>query len=94
MILKSEVATELMDPACVADVFVEGLGEIERIGSNCIRMTMFATRSISHGRRERIVVARLVLQEAAFVRSLRQCSAFQTGELIIDESAPFEGVRH
>ncbi|WP_292963676.1 hypothetical protein [Nitrobacter sp.] len=85
--------TELIDPACVADVFVEGIGEIERIGTNCIRMTMFATRS-SQGRRERIVVARLVLQEATLARSLRQCSAFQAGDLIIDENAPLEGARH
>jgi hypothetical protein len=94
MILKSEVTTELIDPTCVADTFVEGIGEIERIGANCIRITLFASRSIGQGIRERIVVARLVLPEPAFTRCLRQCTAFSTGEIAFDENEAIEGACH
>lgn len=86
--------TELIDPAIVADTFAEGIGEIEKIGASCVRVTFYATRSIGRGERERIVVARLVLPEAGFARSLRQCAAFAAGEQIIDEDAPIDSARH
>jgi hypothetical protein len=86
--------TELIDPAVVADTFVEGVGEIEKVGTSCVRVTLYATRSIGRGERERIVVARLVLPEAGFARSLRQCAAFAAGEQTIDEDAQPDGAKH
>jgi hypothetical protein len=86
--------TELIDPACVADVFAEGIAEIEEASTGCIRITLFATRSLAHGERERVVVARLVLPEPVFARCLRQCAAFAAGDIAIDEEAPIEGARH
>lgn len=77
--------TELIDPACVADTFVEGLGAIEHVGASCVRVTLYAARGIGGGARERIVVARLVLPEATFSRFLRQCAAFQDGDTAIDD---------
>lgn len=86
--------TELIDPACVADTFAEGFGEIEMIGGSCVRVTLFATRSIGQGARERIVVARLVLPQFALARGLRQCAAALAGEVAIDEQPPIDGARH
>ncbi|MBN8960543.1 MAG: hypothetical protein J0H71_05380 [Rhizobiales bacterium] len=77
--------TELIDPACVADTFVEGIGEIEKVGASCVRVTLYTTRSVGGGARERIVVARLVLPEATFARGLRQCTAFQDDDVAIDD---------
>ncbi len=86
--------TELIDPAVVADTFVEGIGEIETIGENCVRVTLYASRSIGRGQRERIVVARLVLTEQIFQRSLRQCTVFLSGEAALDEETTVEGACH
>lgn len=77
--------TELIDPACVAHTFVEGIGEIEKVGASCVRVTLYTTRNIGGGARERIVVARLVLPEATFARGLRQCTAFRDGDVAIDD---------
>lgn len=86
--------TELIDPAVVGDTFVEGIGAIEMIGCSCVRITFYSTRNIGDGVRERIVVARLVLPEAGFARSLCQYAAFASGEQTIDEEAPPDGARH
>lgn len=86
--------TELIDPACVADTFAEGFGEVELIGGSCVRVTLFATRSVRHGARERIVVARLVLPEFALTRGLRQCAAVLSGVTAVDEETPTEGGCH
>lgn len=92
--LARETCTELIDPACVADTFVEGFGEIELIGGSCVRVTLYATRSIGHGAHERIVVARLVLPQFVLARGLRQCAAVMSGEIVIDEDGPSEGGCH
>lgn len=92
--MKSEVTTELIDPACVADTFIEGLGEIEHIGANCIRITMFASRSIGQGIREHVVVARLVLPADAFNVVVRQCLAFSDGKPVLLETLPDGSTRH
>ncbi|WP_296741367.1 hypothetical protein [Mesorhizobium sp.] len=81
--------TELIDPACVADTFCEGIGEIEQIGAACVRVTLFASRAIADGVREHIVVARLVLALETFSRGIRQCEAFSSGApLLIDDRPP------
>lgn len=86
--------TELIDPACVADVFVEGIGEIERIGTNCIRMTMFASHSIGGSERERVVVARLVMTTDAFARGIRQCKTFRDGGPLLLDVESIKGAWH
>jgi hypothetical protein len=51
---------ELLDPACVPDTFVEGIGRITKLAGNCWRYTFFATRERDNGSVERYVVAQLV----------------------------------
>src|SRR5579864_6726247 len=53
-------SVELLDPACVRDVFVEGIGAVTRIGKDCIRFTLYATRDRGDGEVDRIVVAQIV----------------------------------
>jgi hypothetical protein len=44
------------DPLCVPDTFVEGIASITRVGRNCVRVELYATR----GGDEKVLVARLV----------------------------------
>jgi hypothetical protein len=69
---------ELSDPLSVPDTFVEGIGEITKVGG-CVRYTLYA---IHHG--ERIVVARLVWP-AALIAEIANAQArafFESGFLL------------
>src|SRR6185369_17216187 len=59
MRVATDAASGLTDPTCVPDVFIEGIGLIERVGEN-LRITLYATRNIGDGEVERVVVSRLV----------------------------------
>jgi len=75
---------ELMDPACVPDVFVEGIAEVQRIAGDCIRVTLYATRIGSDGMVERIVVARIVWPATVALMINAQCRSYlQTGQLLL-----------
>jgi hypothetical protein len=84
----------MIDPTCVADTFVEGVGDIEKIGASCVRATLYAKRNIGHGAHERVVVARLVLPKESFARMLRLYAAFAADEIVMDEDAPMDCARH
>ena len=82
------IVTGLVDPACVQDTFVEGLGEIEFIGEECIRFTLFANRNIGDGERERVVILRLVYPMSVARRINRLTRAFLAGEIFMSPDMP------
>lgn len=77
-----------MDPACVPDTFVEGIGAITKIAGGAVRFTLFATRH-RNGDTERIVVAQIVWPGGLVEAALHQCQAFiETGEFMMLEAPP------
>lgn len=79
-ILQNEVMPGLIDPDCVADVFAEGFASIEKIGSGCVRFTLYATRDLGDGDIDRLVVARIVAPSSALPTWLAQTSSFAEGQ--------------
>lgn len=74
-----DAAPGLIDPAYVPDTFIEGIGQIERLAGNCLRITLFASRDLGDGEIERIVVARLVMAVAVTTMNTRRINAFLAG---------------
>lgn len=68
------------DPACVADIFCEGICAVTKLGDDCLRFTVFATRDRGDGEVERIVVAQLIWTKGALKIALEQTSAIINGK--------------
>jgi hypothetical protein len=71
---------EVIDPASVQDIFVEGLASIESVGTECIRFTLYATRADEVGE-AKVVVVRLVYPKSVAERINRQVRAALDGQL-------------
>lgn len=71
---------DVLDPASVQDVFVEGLASVESVGCECIRFTLYATRADDVGE-AKIVVVRLVYPKSVAERINRQVRAALDGQL-------------
>lgn len=83
------IEMELVDPACVPDVFVEGIADIQRIAGDCLRVTLYSTRIGADGLLEQIVVARVVWPVAVAAAVNAQCRAFlETGQLLLADMPP------
>lgn len=80
---------ELIDPACVPDTFVEGIGQIAKTNGGNLRFTLYATRVRGEGDIERVVVAQIVWPAALIEGALAQCRAFvETGTFLPLEAPP------
>lgn len=60
---------ELLELFAVPDTFVSGLGNVEDIGGGCYRFTLFTTQEV-HGRKEQVVVAKLIMSAEALPDAL------------------------
>ncbi len=68
---------ELTDPACVPDTFAEGIARIEKIGDECIRMTIYACRQRCGSQpRSQLVVAQIIWTVSAAETACRQWKLF------------------
>lgn len=65
-------AVELHEPFSVPDIFVEGIGRIERLSGGNLRFVLYAQQEAPDGRKERIVVAKLVGPVVGIPAVLRQ----------------------
>jgi hypothetical protein len=75
--------SELLDPACVPDTFVEGVAAITKIGGDCIRFTLYATRD-RDGVIEKIVVAQIIWPASLLPFVNSQVRAFvETGTFMV-----------
>lgn len=88
MRVSTDVEIEISDPACVADIFVEGVAAIEKIGNECIRYTLYASRRGDDGVMERVVVVRLVYPRTVAMTVNRQSRAFLDGEIVVTPDMP------
>ena len=86
--INGEDATDIIDPACVPDVFCEGIAHVAKIGGNCIRFSIFATRDLGGGQTERVIVARMVWSiEALRVANLQNRMVIEGG-VFLSAGAP------
>lgn len=77
-----------LDPNCVPDVFCEGVSAIAKLGKECLRFTIYATRERGVAHVERIVVAQLIWQRDALRVALCQAEAAIDGGLFLSATAP------
>lgn len=49
----------------IQDIFAAGLGAIEQLEGNCFRLHLYVTREIDGERREKVVIAKIVVPAAA-----------------------------
>lgn len=63
---------DIVDPACVPDTFVEGIGLIEILPGYNMRITWYQTRDLGDGIKERQVAVRLVGSILLVPNSVRQ----------------------
>jgi hypothetical protein len=54
------------------DVFCSGLGAVERLEGNCLRLYFYVSQSLDNGPRQRLVVAKLVVPESAMPEAMLQ----------------------
>ncbi|WP_162826789.1 hypothetical protein [Pseudolabrys taiwanensis] len=79
-----------LDPACTADTFCEGIGNITRRGDN-FRVTCVAERE-RDGEVERLVVAHLVWSRDDLATAIRQMQAALDGRPFMSAIRPAENV--
>ena len=77
--IRTETATDMIDPACVPDTFCEGVGQIERLAGDCMRLTFFAGRNLGDGNSERMAVARIVIPLRTLMTVHRQVAVAMEG---------------
>jgi hypothetical protein len=73
---------DVIDPASVQDVFVEGLASVESVGAECIRFTLYATRSDEDGE-NKVVVVRLIYPVSVAERINRQVRSALDGQVML-----------
>lgn len=76
------------DPACVPDIFCEGLTGVAKLAGDCVRLTIFATRDLGAGESERIVVGQLVWSAPALHLAMQQIDAVLEGLPFLSTAVP------
>lgn len=70
----------LTEPVAIADVFVEGIGQISKVPGDCFRFTLYATRDYGDGvPAERVIVAQLIWPREALRLALAQAATVVAG---------------
>jgi hypothetical protein len=62
----------LTETVPIQDIFASGLGAIERLEGNCFRFHLYVSQEIDEGRREKVVVARIVVPASAIPDAILQ----------------------
>jgi hypothetical protein len=55
----------LIENGLVQDVFCSGLGAVEILEGNCLRLYFYASQAINSEKQEKLVVARLIVPTSA-----------------------------
>lgn len=77
----------LVELSHVPDVFVSGIGRIDKLGGGMVRVVFYAEERNSDGAVERVVVAKIVRPRATWHLALKQISEAMTddGPLLADD---------
>ncbi len=84
--MRNEVLPDLIDPDRVNDIFAEGLALLEKIGPDCLRFTLYATRNLGDGDVDRHVVARIIAPISTLQAVMVQTRAVLAGRPFITAS--------
>ena len=61
----------VIDPACVSDIFCEGICQIDKVGEN-FRLTMYVARDLGDKYIEHMVVARTIFPREVMANVIKQ----------------------
>lgn len=89
----AESPSGMIDAGLGQDIFVEGIGLIERLAGSCMRITLYATRDLGGGETERVVVARLIAPLSLIPLGVCQVTKALAGLPFMTDLAP-ETVPH
>ncbi|MBN8972946.1 MAG: hypothetical protein J0H51_13125 [Rhizobiales bacterium] len=84
--MRDEVIPDLIDPDRINDTFVEGVALLEKIGKDCVRFTLYATRNLGDGDIDRHVVARIIAPISVLPAAMAQTKAVLSGRPFLTAS--------